>query len=88
MDRNFLNIGEIGILVIGFKKGVYCFFIVSEGNVYVVELRDWVNGLVLVKGWCKVIDEEVFKIGEKYFFWFFCLRNNEDKFCFILVKFD
>ena len=88
VDRNFLNIGEIGILATGPKKGVHCLFIVSEGNVHAVELRDWANGLVLAKGWRKVIDEEVFKIGEKYPLWSFRSRNNEDKLCFTLVKPD
>ncbi|CAN7061398.1 unnamed protein product [Brassica rapa subsp. trilocularis] len=88
VDRIFLSIGELGTLATGPKKGVHCLFIVSEGNVHAVELRDWANGLVLAKGWRKVIEEEVFKIGRKYPLWSFRSRNNEDKLCFTLVKPD
>ncbi|XP_009141163.2 uncharacterized protein LOC103865135 [Brassica rapa] len=88
VDRIFLSIGELGTLATGPKKGVHCLFIVSEEKVHAVELRDWANGLVLAKGWRKVIDEEVFKIGEKYPLWSFRSRNNEDKLCFTLVKPD
>ncbi|CAF2287028.1 unnamed protein product [Brassica napus] len=88
VDRIFLSIGELGTLATGPKKGVHCLFIVSEEKVHAVELRDWANGLVLAKGWRKVIEEEVFKIGKKYPLWSFRSRNNEDKLCFTLVKPD
>ncbi|KAF2569520.1 hypothetical protein F2Q68_00027795 [Brassica cretica] len=86
VDRNFLNIGELGTLAEVPKKGVNCFFIDTKGKVHAVELRDWANGLVLAKRWRKVIEEELYTIGQKYPLW--CFRSRNDKLCFTLVKPD
>ncbi|CAF1865519.1 B3 domain-containing protein At2g31420 [Brassica napus] len=88
VDRNFLSAAELGTLAEVPKKGVNCLFIDTNGKGHAVELRDWANGLVLTKGWGKVIEEKLYTIGQKYPLWCFRSRNNSDKLCFTLVKPD
>ena len=88
VDRNFLSAAELGTLATVSKKGVSSLFIDTNGKGHAVELRDWANGLVLTKGWGKVIEEKLYTIGQKYPLWCFRSRNNSDKLCFTLVKPD
>ncbi|KAL0740693.1 hypothetical protein Bca4012_082206 [Brassica carinata] len=84
VDRCFLKDGELGTLAAVPKKGVNCLFIDTNGVEFNVELRDWANGLVLTKGWGKVINKKAFEVGQKYPLW--CFRSRNDKLCFTLVK--
>ncbi|CAA7023462.1 unnamed protein product [Microthlaspi erraticum] len=85
LTKSFLNGVELAILDSHPVVGVGAAFIGINSQRFNLELRKWVNGLVLTIGWKQVIASKLYKVGDKYPLWCFRLRNEDNKLCFALV---